>query len=464
MPLHERVDRVAFVFTVRYPAGMMTGKLDWSKFEDALFEEFRRALEKLGKHHRGEVFYAVALYHVYRELDGPLSLPLIGANTEGAAVADASGDFWAERWNPHSWEHCELALRIKPALRLEKALTSEACAGTRRHWSKAEERYFKVLVRLARRLRDVAPDLLTVTEDFITFMHDDEGGPALARRTIPKRRFEALFAATVKSDRERRAVTGHAPADQAAFLVTRFDCHGDGVTSEDAQRQLLVLGEEAVPALLSVVDNERTGWLAAKLLGTIGCATTKVIAALREQATCGSWHARALGMLGDDEWLANAEDPAVAVAGLTAPLKATTTAERTPPLSYRALEAYLDDADIKARTRAEQELQPGRSFAKLGPDGVDEALRALSSKHAVIRWHAASLLGNRGLGKAAGKLILPALAEVLLDDHALVRRLAVLAISRWKGASKPYRAAIAALENDPDGTVRKIVSYALGKV
>ncbi len=439
----------------------MARAFDWSEFEAAVFEELRWSLVKLGKAHKAERFYAVALYGLYRELDGFLGLPLLGANTEAAGPADAKGDFWAERWNPHGWAHTELPLRKRPTLRLEKALMREATAGTVEHWRRTEQRYFKVLVRLARGLRDDAPELLNVTDDFVAFVHDDEGGPALARKTIAKRRFESLFRTTVASAQAKADAANLAPADRAAFLVTRFGHHGDGVTSEDAQRQLLDLADDAIPAVLGALADDNA-WLAAKLLGTIGIATDQVIAALRAHAPTLSWAATALGMLGDHDWLA-AQTNAVAVPGMTAGFKAWMNDRRQrPAVDYRPLERYLDAADAATKRKIADELAPGRSYVSATADDVDEALRALASKHAVVRWHATDMLGNRGLGASVGKRVLPALADRLTDEHELVRRLAVISVTEWKALAKPYRGRVAELAGDPDETIRNIVGYALG--
>ncbi len=74
---------------------------DWQQFEESLFEEFRLALTSLGEARADDRFYVVALYHVYRELDGILSLPMLGANTVADGAADPNGDFHSERWNPY---------------------------------------------------------------------------------------------------------------------------------------------------------------------------------------------------------------------------------------------------------------------------------------------------------------------------------------------------------------------------
>jgi hypothetical protein len=432
---------------------------NWTAFEDALDEELERALRRLGRSYRSEVFYAVALYQVYREEDGLLSLPMLGAN-----VVDGSpptgGSFWDERFNPHGWAHAEVPLRHKQALALERKLTAEACRSTRKHWRRTEARHSRLLVRLARRLRDVSPKLISVSGDFVCFVHDEEGGPALARKTIPKARFESLFPKTVGGKRERRALAKQVPEERAAFLVTRFGCYGEGVNSEVAANELVALGPAAIPALLGALKDEDDGWLAAKILGDIGHATPQVLRALRKRVKDGFWPAMALGMLGDERWLMKqpAED---AIGGLAAPLKAIATRSRRPTLAYAPLETYLQRIGKSAIACAEKELAPGSSYREIDGRDTDEALRGLTSPFAVIRWHASSLLGDRSLGKAAGKRILPALGERLGDDNATVRRLALLAIVDWKAAAKPYRAAIEALATDRNASVRNIVAHVL---
>ena len=146
-----------------------------------------------------------------------------------------------------------------------------------------------------------------------------------------------------------------------------------------------------------------------------------------------------------------------AVAALTMPLQAW----KQVPLDYRRLEAFLDDSGHKTRALVEAELAPGRSYLEIGRADVPEALRGLSSRHPVVRWHAASVLEHRGLGVAAGKEILPRLRRALADPHPIVRRLAVLSIAYWKNAATPYLPAIEALKEDPDEAVRDAVAHVL---
>lgn len=438
----------------------MAPPFDWSAFEAELCEELRRALRTVGREHRAERFYAVALYGVDRALDGLLSLPLLAAATERAGAPPDDHGFWGARYDPADWPLTEIPLRERHALRLERALTAEATGGSQSRWRRVEARYERVLVRVARRLRDEAPALLAVSDDFILFVHDEAGGADLARKTIPRARFERLFPRQVADERERRALAAEPTRERALHLVSRFGCH-EGVTHEVAQRQLLAMGADAVSALTAALSDPKHGWTAAKVLGQIGLVTPEVVDALRAGAE-DPWFARALGMLGDHEWLV-ARGAAVAAHGLCAPLLAITAGGPPRPLDYRPLERCLDDPDDRARALVDEILKPGVSFAPILRTDVDEALRGLESPHAVVRWHAASRLGDRGLGAAAGRAILPALARCLADEHPVVRRLAVLSIGGWRAAGEPHRPALERLRDDPDEVVRRVVAHVLSR-
>jgi hypothetical protein len=242
-------------------------------------------------------------------------------------------------------------------------------------------------------------------------------------------------------------------------LVRRFGKF-EGITTEQAQRELVSIGAPAVDALVAALGQRKDGWTAAKVLGEIGVSRPDVIAALRSYAGRSFWHAMALGMLGDHEWLA-AQPPAVAVPGLTARLRAITQGGPPRPIDYRPLEAYLAGRGAGARAQVEKTLEPGSSYVQPRKEDVDEALRGLGSEHAVVRWHAAALLGDRGLGAAAGKRIVPALAALLADPHRLVRRLAVLSLADWREAARPYQRQMAALRGDPDETVARVARHVI---
>ncbi len=437
---------------------MTRSRLDWSRFEEAWFGLIVQAL--MGLELGEERLYAVALHGVYQELDGMITLPLLAANTQAAgAPADAQG-FWGERWNPPDWAYADVPLGEEVSA-LEQELLAEATRGSQRVWYDTWACFQGVVSQVTHRLVDWAAENLPLTEDAVVYWFDAEGGPELAAETIPGDVFARLFAPQVRKQMDMTELSKRPRREQAAYLVTRLGKY-DGITSEDAQRRLQWLGKTAAPALLSVLDDPDVGWVAAKLLGHLEKPSKKVIAALRAGVAQTLWHPLALGMLGDDVWLAT-QDVEVAVLGLTARMKAITGLHPKPELSYGALEAWLDGADPEGVARVERELAPGQSYMDIKARDVDEALRGLTSPHAVVRWHAASVLGNRALGKKAAARVPAALAAALEGAHPYVRRLSVLSLGWWKAAGAPYRAEVERLaEDDPDETVRGAAQHALG--
>jgi len=254
--------------------------------------------------------------------------------------------------------------------------------------------------------------------------------------------------------------------DRARWLTTRFGVY-EGVTGEDAQRELLNMGGPAIPALLDALDGKQ-GWTAGMLLGVLGDDRPEVIAALRQRADTTSWFAKALGFLGDLRWLSD-QAPRVAADGLAAPLldvgweRAPAHLERQP-LDLEVTEEWLSSVAPETRERFEGSLKPGRAYRKLQPRDLSVTLQALQSQHPALRWIAASMLGSRRrlLPRNADR-ILPRLAETLRDDHPWVRRLACLAIDRWGNLAAPYVPELEALRDDPDEGVRRATDTVLNQ-
>jgi HEAT repeat protein len=314
-----------------------------------------------------------------------------------------------------------------------------------------------LVVRIAGRLATWAKATVPVTDDFVLFVHDEEGGPELAARTMPEALAARLFADDRARDAARDAARALPPAERARLLVSRFGKF-DGLGSEVAQQELVAMGEGALDALLEVVGDAKIGWTAAMVLGKLGIPRPDVVDTLRANVGRHLWHAMALGLLGDHAWLA--QQPAhVAVSGLTAPLLAW--AGTRSAVDYQPLTALLDRGDTKLVRAVEAALAPGKSYGAITADAVPSALEGLSSRHAAIRWHAAAVLGHRPLGTALGARILPALAERLDDPSPLVRRLAVLSIGAWKADGAWLRPRLEAMRDDSNDVVRKIVAHVL---
>jgi hypothetical protein len=425
---------------------------DWRGLERGILEELARALRAMARQLDDSPVYAVALHGVYRELDGALTLPELAASTERTGAKSDDRGFWGARWSPPDWRY-QASIRTSVRARVEKQLTAEATRSSQQHWRRTEARYFALLLAVATRLGAVARKELAVSRDFVAFWHDEEGAAALARKTIPARTFARLFAPQLAEQAARRAVQAKPPSARAAALAAQLGTAG----SETASRDLVRLGARAVPALVAVLDDAEAAGSAARLLGMIGVANPSTLEALRARIGDGYWPAASLGYLGDFDWLLANGDEGSIVTALTTALRAW----KAVPLAYLRLEAFLEGASRTARRSVERELAPGASYVEIKSRDVPEALRGLASKHAVVRWHAASVLGERSLGAANGKRILPALERALADRHPLVRRMAVLSISRWKAAAGPHLAAIEKLLHDRDATVRDTAAYVL---
>ena len=174
--------------------------------------------------------------------------------------------------------------------------------------------------------------------------------------------------------------------------------------------------------------------------------------------------ARALFLLGDVEFLfplvQNARTRSLALTGILTGLKPRASRCLHPiPLDYRPAERLLALKSAAVTRLVNEELRPGSSFIDIKATDVAEALRGLSSPYVVIRQHAVCVLGDRGLGKAAGKVVLPALADRFHDPEPNVRRLTLLALSYWKAAAQPYHAEMRKLQKDKDADIRFWARY-----
>jgi len=78
-------------------------------------------------------------------------------------------------------------------------------------------------------------------------------------------------------------------------------------------------------------------------------------------------------------------------------------------------------------------LKPGTSYCVISPAEVPEALRGTTSTHVLVRKHAVCVLGERRLGDAVGRVVIPQLRAIAeTDPDSEVRRLAALSLKWWK--------------------------------
>jgi hypothetical protein len=194
--------------------------------------------------------------------------------------------------------------------------------------------------------------------------------------------------------------------------------------------------------------------MAADCLAKIGISSPDVLRALKQRARQAhglAFHDTiALAVLGEVDFLLELADSTqtrdIAVRGICGLYSFWLNSCQQPRiLNYRPLELLLQRPACNRRIK---ELYSGH--CEITEASVDEALRGLESEHTVIREHAVVVLGDRRLGAEAAARILPALATRLQDRSATVRRLAILSLSRWKKAARPYAAQIRKLFKDPN--------------
>lgn len=435
--------------------------MDWKQLEDAFVEKAQSTLDGLMRKHPSHRFYAIALHECYRELDGQITLPLVAANSVQRLPSAKNGGEMAYEYNPADWRWNEMRVDTKELRQLHAAIDEEANRSTQRHWLSVEKRFMAAMVRVTKRLYMAFKDHPQTTTDFIAYFDDEHGNIDLIRACLPKRIFLKHFGDVEASARAERAL---AALPQSQLLSLYMD---DLWKHED---QVARMGEAAVAALIAVLEDEKSGTTAARLLGRIGIADPKVIRALRSEveksSRSGLWSASSLGLLGDGEHLLKLTDDDAtrknAISGLVTPLQSWADSEVNHiQLDYRLLEHLLEKKCRKCNQLAKEALKPGSGYCQIQAVDVDVALRGLTSRHVIIRQHAVCVLGERSLGKAAAKRILPALVECLNDAHPNVRRLALLCISNWKREAKPYRDELKKRLEDSDPDVRSTAKYVL---
>lgn len=437
-------------------------RFDWSGFESeltaALVEGIRSAIAE-----RPDAGYdAAALDHVYRETDGPIMLPYLALRDAEAA---GDPDRW---WSTADWGDYEVEwLTDERRRHWERVLASYAGGGSRRRWEATFERYLTVLVRVCKRARTTLHTAGATDRAFIVVLFDDARHEAILRRILPERELHRHFPELDEHAVEVARVAALPTADRAAYHAGRLGNFDGPIDSEESERELRRLGAAAIPALLPRLRLGGQAWQAAMLLADIGRPDAEVIAALDAALTRlggadRNWTACALSRLGRlDLVLAriDALDEDTVVSAVAAPY--TSFRDRAvppPPLDYRPLEDFLERYPGHAAALAE-ELQPGRSFCTITAGEVDAALAALDSPHPIVRWHAASVLDERGLGRAVARRVLPALARVAEHDPEFaVRRLALLSLLHWKRDAGAYVDLVGRLAPAMDAAVRGVAT------
>lgn len=492
-----------------------SASLDWKQFEQTLFSIYWQDAQAFLAAPPQESIYALALNGLYREQDGPIYLPTLSANSERAysQMVNApkpqsrlsefdldTGRLGTLRWNPPDWEWEELdsASDSQELEQLEQALLAEANKSTPAHWLRTEAHLIKALIRICKQLTKAcqkSPWASQLTPEFavLIYVQDTQECEALARQSMGQARFLALFPSHDLDAQRRARVAALSPVQQLQYHLSCLEgigCTELGLSRKEAQS----LGEEAEAALL-VMDHRQVAhallpmltrpgkqWRAAMLLAQMAYRDEQILTALRQQVQAPihspgqeserGWCASALGALGDQEWLlqqiGGTAVPADRIAqGIAHPYRSWNSKPGTTPLhlDYAPLELALDLKHPALTQALNEELSPGGGYCSLRVADLEQALCALQSAHALVRVHAACIMGERSLGAAAGRRITPALAQALShDSNDGVRYQAMLGLRYWKKASAAQRAAIEhAAAHDACDNIRELAQQWLGE-
>lgn len=425
--------------------------MNWQQLEDSFFRTAKRVIGRTLRENADETFYAVAIHESYRELDGPIAFPWLALNTlENLPQEDALG----LKHNPPDWKWPDLDVTTQELERLWDQLQIEANRSTQAHWLRTEKRFVATIVRIVKRLYKEFKNHPRASDDFFCFFADEHGGLDLLKKCLPKKLLMHHFGEAFEAEAEREATVSSPVAD-------RFERFRE--TLWDFDDELVAMGAEAIDFALGELAAENEPNTAARILGRIGIADSKVISVLRDEVlnsrrSAGS-SAQALAMLGESDWLFaqtdSEETRANAIGGLVTRLRIGGNQGAEPvPLDYRPLEKILQKRCPKCDVIAAEELKPGSSYVDITKEDADEAVRGMQSEFVTIRQHAVCVAGERKLGAAAGKKLLPAIVERFGDEVPNVRRLAILALSYWKAAARPYHEEARKLIEDPDMDVR----------
>ncbi len=423
---------------------------DWSAFESTFAETAISAVHRWMNKNRKQHVYALAFHECYSELDGWIAIPSLGINSMEKLKIEHGSDEEEWKWSPGDWRWSSILPSRSQMDSFEKALLEEACKGASSHWQKTKKRFDRALLNVTKQLYRQFAKHPQMTDDFVAYIEDEEGGLELIARSVPSRLFKKHFASL-----DPRSSSDRPPKDRLAQYLEEIFRY---------QREILAIGIEAIGPLIKKLDDPNNGCAAAALLADFEQPTKQVIAALRKHSTTkgniASHCAIALHLLGDVEYLFGLLDkPQLreqAVSGILAGLTIRAS-DRVSPLAldYRPVERLLAMKSTVIKKYVEQELELGRSFLQIKASDVEEVVRGLTSPHIVIRQHAACVARDRSLGKAAGQKLLPALAEKLSDPIPNVRRLALLALSNWQAAATPYLTEMKKLRKDNDPLVRE---------
>jgi HEAT repeat protein len=442
---------------------------DWVGFQRELVASLVQAVRSAAAERPGERFYAATLDGIYRETDGVITLPNLGLNSEEALAhlpAEQRSDL---RWSPADWDGYDVNwLPDDRGRSWEHALAAEACRGTQQQWNSTFNKYLTTLVRVCKQARTALRTTGVTDKHFLVLLLDDEHHVSLLRRCLTRSELSRHFPEFDEYAVERARVAELPDDERCAIYVANLGSFVGPIDAEEAEKALRAMGPAAFPALIPLLGIKGQAWTAAKLLADIGQPDDGVVDALdaalvRLDQSDQLWVARALSRLGRLDLVLDKADrlpEETVVAAVAAPFSRFRDHAVSPlRLNYRSLEDFIERRPAYVHALAE-ELKPGRGHCHITIGEVDEVVRGLASSHVLVRRHATCVLGERSLGPAVARRVLPLLGRVVgHDPDPSVRRLAILSLLWWQKDARRYADVIRDALNDPDPDVRETAAY-----
>lgn len=431
-------------------------EIDWKGFESLVSNKVLETLTRLLDRQKKPI-YAAAFHEFYCEMDGPIAMPCLAANSDEAAAIEAGN-----HWSSADWKWIEITYSTPEIRKAHKAIEKEACREGG-NWEKTQKRFVDAFIKVAKELSKQLGKHPQVTKDFGVFVFlEDEAETEIdaLKRCMSPAKFKRLFP-------DMQAMLDDASHLAASSPDTKLARYREDL--REHEQAILKLGEQAIPMLRDALNDDEQCWAAADLIAKIGVADPLTIEILKDRAWSGmalAFHDTiALALLGEIEFLLElAREPRtqiIAIRGISSLYSTLMNhwCQHPQPLDYRPMERLMAIPGCEAKVF---ELFSGSR--SITPEDVDEALRGLESQHDGIREHAVCTLGNPKLGKKLAGKILPALAARLQDTSATARRLAIVSLSYWKKQASPFAGEVRKLFKDPDPQVASFAKQFISAV